>query len=137
MSDTVSALRARIAAARANADHCPPGLFAGEAPVRTVSVNGSPPIPVVTVKTRPIPETNTARLVRAAETLPQPFTFAQLVVAAWRMYGSSFSLDATPYPDSHRIMSYLCGQRSLIARGLLNQVGPKLYRLPEGGAANA
>ena len=76
------------------------------------------------------------KILRAAQRLEngQPFTANALVVAAWQLDHEAFGLEGhAEYPDSNRVLWILMGQRGLVRRGLLERVGPKLYRLTSAG----
>src|SRR5207244_688440 len=69
-------------------------------------------------------------LYQAACTLGQEFSTEELVVAAHKLYPGQFSLMGYPqHPDSNKVISYLCGDRSLVAKGWLAKCGPKRFLL--------
>ena len=66
------------------------------------------------------------------------FLAEELVVAAWRECPQRFGLRGyeAVYPDSNRVLYNLMGSRGLVARGLLERVAGRRYRLtPDGHAA--
>ncbi len=67
------------------------------------------------------PKGHALRILEAARLLPQPFTVAQLVVAAWRRDRRSFGLPGLErcHPSSKLVECYLYGRRGLIDRGHL------------------
>lgn len=73
-------------------------------------------------------------VLRAAETLPSPFSLTQLVIACWQLCPIKFCLadDGNRihlnYPSDNKVISLLSGERGLVKRGLLERVG-NLYRL--------
>lgn len=72
-------------------------------------------------------------LLVVARTLPQPFTWGQLVVEACKAYPDRFSLVGYPgVPDSNLVNTYLCGSRGLVARGALVRVDSRLYCVKGG-----
>lgn len=73
-----------------------------------------------------------ARLAAVAADLPQPFTAADLVVAAWKRQPATFSLPGYPHPDSNKVLALLFGKRGLVARGHLVRCAAKTYRVASG-----
>jgi hypothetical protein len=71
-------------------------------------------------------------LLRAARTIPQPFTLNDISVAVWRACPEFFGMKGYPYPDNHKVHYILYGDRGLIAKGLILRVSQGLFRLPEG-----
>lgn len=64
------------------------------------------------------------------------FTAEDLVVEAWRLFQTDFSLKGhLEYPDSNLVLTHVMGKRApLIARGWVEKVGAKQYRLTVKGA---
>lgn len=64
-----------------------------------------------------------------------PFHLETLVLAAWKRAPVAFGLRgyAEEHPDSNRVLCAIVGRRRLLERGLLERVGPKLYRLTTTG----
>jgi len=88
--------------------------------------NTPTPLPATTAA----PSTIARDIYRVAKVLPQPFTMAQLVLACWQSNPKKFGLDGFPeHPDTHKVFPSLCGQRGLVARGLLVKLAPKLYKV--------
>lgn len=61
-------------------------------------------------------------------------TFADIVVAAWRLDPTHMSLPGYDFPDSHRVLAKICGRYGLLAQGLLERTGPATYRVTPAGA---
>ncbi len=61
----------------------------------------------------------------------ETFSAEDLIVRAWKAYPESFGLNGyrESFPDSNRVLSKLMGSTGLCARGWLEQVGTKTYRL--------
>lgn len=61
----------------------------------------------------------------------ETFSAEDLIVRAWKEYPESFGLNGyrESFPDSNRVLSKLMGSTGLCARGWLEQVGTKTYRL--------
>ena len=70
-------------------------------------------------------------LLRAARTIPQPFTLNDISVAVWRACPEFFGMKGYPYPDNHKVHYILYGEKGLIARGLLERVRQGLFRIPD------
>ena len=70
-------------------------------------------------------------LLRAARTIPQPFTLNDISVAVWRACPEFFGMKGYPYPDNHKVHYILYGDRGLIAKGLIQRVHQGLFRVPE------
>lgn len=64
------------------------------------------------------------------------FTAEDLVVEAWRLFQADFSLKGyKDHPDSNLVLTQMMGKRApLIARGWVEKVGAKQYRLTVKGA---
>jgi hypothetical protein len=67
-----------------------------------------------------------------------PFTAADLVVRAWKSIPGgleAFGLDGYrhTYPDANAVLSTVMGKRGLVAQGLLERRGPKVYALTDKG----
>src|SRR5262249_51978544 len=71
-------------------------------------------------------------LLRAARTLPQPFTLNDISVAVWRACPEFFGMKGYPYPDNHKVHYILYGNRGLIAKGIIQRVRQGLFRVPDG-----
>src|SRR4051812_27626216 len=71
-------------------------------------------------------------LLRAARTIPQPFTLNDISVAVWRACPDFFGMKGYPYPDNHKVHYILYGDRGLIAKGLIQRVSQGLFRVPDG-----
>lgn len=69
-------------------------------------------------------------LLRAARSIPQPFTLNDISVAVWRACPEFFGMRGYPYPDNHKVHYILYGTRGLIAKGILERVSEGLFRLP-------
>jgi len=63
----------------------------------------------------------------------EPFSAERLIVAAWQHAPKAFGLRGyqDQHPDSNRIIAELVGQKGLVAKGRLERVAAKLYRLPQ------
>ncbi len=70
-------------------------------------------------------------LLRAARSIPQPFTLNDISVAVWRACPEFFGMRGYPYPDNHKVHYILYGTRGLIAKGILERVSEGLFRLPD------
>lgn len=68
-------------------------------------------------------------LLNAAKTLPQPFTEAELIVAAWQANPRMFGLRGfeDKHPDNNHARTYIVGERGLVAGGMLTKVAPLTY----------
>lgn len=77
--------------------------------------------------------TQTELILQAAASLPQPFTAADLVVAAWKLDPEKFGMEDHPYPCSNRVLACLMGEKGLVGRGWLERVKSKVYQLTEAG----
>jgi hypothetical protein len=66
------------------------------------------------------------------------FTAEDLVVEAWRLFQADFSLKGyAEYPDSNLVLTHIMGKRApLIARGWIEKIGAKQYRLTDKGAGD-
>ena len=66
-----------------------------------------------------------AALVEAARGLKEPFTLAELTLAAWRLYPALFGLRGheRAYPSDHRVSGCLFGASGPRRRGLLRKEG--------------
>lgn len=84
--------------------------------------------------TRPA-ATQPALLLAAAARLREPFTLAELAVTAWRASPAVFGLKgyADKFPDSNRVSAALSHVGGPVRKGLLEKVGPGLYRLTRAG----
>src|SRR5947208_3617138 len=69
-------------------------------------------------------------LLRAARTIPQPFTLNDISVAVWRACPEFFGMKGYPYPDNHKVHYILYGDRGLIAKGMIQRVSQGLFRVP-------
>ena len=82
------------------------------------------------------PGTQPAWVLQAAVNLGKgPFALALLVVHAWGRHYEEFGLEGceSDHPDSAKVASIVMGQRGLVARGYLEKVRPKVYRVTERG----
>ena len=70
-------------------------------------------------------------LLRAARTIPQPFTLNDISVAVWRACPEFFGMKGYPYPDNHKVHYILYGEKGLIAKGLILRVRQGLFQLPD------
>lgn len=79
--------------------------------------------------------TGLQKLLAVAAGLPEPFTEADLIVAAWRAHPKSFGLRGreAEHPCSNAVRSYLVGRRGLVARQVFAKVAPLTYRLTPFG----
>lgn len=68
-------------------------------------------------------------LYHVARALSQPFSIEELTLAAWRTHPGTFGMRTAVHPDTNRVVSVVVGQRGLVARGLLERVGPHRYRV--------
>jgi hypothetical protein len=76
----------------------------------------------------------------AAATLPQPFSFADLVVACYKQAPLTFALVGHPqHPNSHRLAMEIMGKKKNGPTGLgfMQRVAPNTYRLTESGLRTA
>ncbi len=88
------------------------------------------PLPAPTL----LGESMSRLLVRVAATLPQPFTLADLTVAAWRDDRARLSLPGHPeHADSAKVAPYLMGEKGLVRAGFFKQEGPKRYSVTPAG----
>jgi hypothetical protein len=71
-------------------------------------------------------------LLRAARSIPQPFTLNDVSVAVWHACPEFFGMRGYPYPDNHKVHYILYGRRGLIAKGIVRRVRQGLFQLPEG-----
>ena len=62
-----------------------------------------------------------------------PFTAEDLVVESWNIFKNSFSLQGYDLPDSNRVFMEIMGRKTLKAKGWIEKVGKKQYRLSEAG----
>jgi hypothetical protein len=76
-------------------------------------------------------------LLRAARTIPQPFTLNDVSVAVWRVAPDFFGMKGYPYPDNHKVHYILYGSRGLIAKGIIQRVSEGLFRVAERAATEA
>ena len=76
-------------------------------------------------------------LLRVARAIPQPFTLNDISVAVWRACPEFFGMKGYPYPDNHKVHYILYGSRGLIARGIIKRVREGLFRVAQGGDAEA
>ena len=70
-------------------------------------------------------------LLEAAQTLPQPFSWEDLVVRAWEKHSEAFGLKGyrALYPDSNRVSATLYGALGLLGRGLIERHGLQRFRV--------
>jgi len=69
-------------------------------------------------------------IVQAAAGLDQPFTFADLAVAAWMEHPQHFGMRGYPqHPDTRRVMSALCSRYGPLLLGVIEKVGRGRYRV--------
>lgn len=63
-------------------------------------------------------------LLRALAALPQPCSYADLILACWRASPMQFGLPGyeSDYPDTNRVGSVLYGHRGAIGQGLVRRV---------------
>jgi len=79
------------------------------------------------------------KILLAAHALEQggtsPFTAEELVVRCWQMDKDLFGLQgySSDYPDSNRILTNIMGSKGLKAKGWIEKVGEKQYRLTATG----
>ena len=69
-----------------------------------------------------------------------PFSAEDLVVESWKLFKNSFSLQGYDLPDSNRVFMEMMGSKPLKAKGWLEKVGSKQYKLSGAGrlaAANS
>lgn len=75
---------------------------------------------------------------RQRETSSATMTFGELVLAAWERAPAALSLEGHPqHPDASRVLKYLCGADGLVARGMLERVAPRRYRITRRGRLRA
>jgi hypothetical protein len=80
------------------------------------------------------PLTLPEKLLLAICGLPSPFLLEAMIVACWKHYPESFCLAGFPeYPDSNKIKVALMSKSGPLGRGLLAQVGQKLYAVTPAG----
>lgn len=76
-------------------------------------------------------------IIRCLRTLPQPVSYAALVLSCWRAAPALFGLPCMQdeHPDSNRVSCALYGTRGAIGRGLVRSVpgAGKRYELTEAG----
>lgn len=78
-----------------------------------------------------LPPTLCERVLTVAATLPQPFTRADLVVAAFERWPETFALDGYPHlPSSNNVDPVVV---KLVQRGLLDRVNGTLVVTRRGG----
>jgi hypothetical protein len=83
---------------------------------------------------KPPTESQVAKIMRAARSLPQPFTKNALVVAAYREAPALFGLKGFPqYPDSNLVFSYLYGKDGLVSKAMIERVGAGVFRVRGNG----
>lgn len=85
--------------------------------------------------------TNPQKLLLAAADISREcsvFSAEALCIRAWQRWPEVFGLSGFPsHPDFNRVLVNIVGARGLVARGHLEKVGPKLYRLIGGGNGRA
>lgn len=74
--------------------------------------------------------TNIEAALAALEKLPETMTESCLIVGLWQADKDRFGLPSFReyYPDSHKVLTMLCGQRGLVARGHLRRIGNGMYQ---------
>jgi len=78
------------------------------------------------------------KVLLAAADFEAAFTAEDLVIAAWRKFRDSFSMEGHPeYPDSNRVYTKLMGKKGLVGKGWLVKVSEKRYQLSEAGKIKA
>jgi hypothetical protein len=70
-------------------------------------------------------------LLRVARSIPQPFTLNDISVAVWKVCPEFFGMRGYPYPDNHKVHYILYGTRGLIAKGIIQRVRQRLFRIPD------
>jgi hypothetical protein len=77
-------------------------------------------------------------LLPAASACPQPFTVADLTVAAFAAHPDRFALVGHPgYPDSNRVAAVLLCRCGPLRQGDVQRVGANLYRVTPQGREKA
>lgn len=67
-----------------------------------------------------------------------PVHFGEIVVSAFERSPEHFALAGHPgHPDSGRVQKYLSGREGLVARGLIERVAPRMYRVTPRGRRRA
>jgi hypothetical protein len=132
-SETMQQLRDRIAQARATAhEHYPSSNADPAGPWRPKPDMPAPkPLPAVPREVLAASFPRPTLLMSVARTLPATFSIEDLTVRAWQAYPTAFGMARWPHPDSNKVISLVVGARGLVARGWLEKVGPKTYRVKE------
>ena len=67
-----------------------------------------------------------------------PMSFGWIVMGVFEQSPSQFALPGFPaYPDSNRVQKHLSGREGLVARGLVERVAPRMYRVTPRGRRRA
>lgn len=67
-----------------------------------------------------------------------PMSFGWIVMGVFEQSPSQFALPGFPaYPDSNRVQKHLSGREGLVARGLIERVAPRMYRVTPRGRRRA
>jgi len=68
----------------------------------------------------------------AASELPQPFTFAELLLRSWHHCSEAFGLEdgKLVHPDARKLQNILYGFRGLIGTGYIVRDGEKFRSVP-------
>jgi hypothetical protein len=93
-------------------------------------------VSMTTTKTKT--ESLAMKILRAAVSLSEGggmdfFSANDLVIRAWELHPSDFSLTPYPHPDCNRVLSACMGKRGLVSMGLLRLVSPKVYAVTQAG----
>lgn len=91
-----------------------------------------PPEPTV-----PAREPHFLLILRAAITLPERFTKADLVEAAWLAHPHEFGLRTYNYPNSQSVYCKVDGATGLVGRGYLEWIEAGVLRVTAAGRAFA
>lgn len=82
-----------------------------------------------------MPQSALIALCRADPSGARVFSDADVSVLAWEHDRSKFSLVGYNYPDSNKVLALLMGARGLVAKGYVEKVGLRRYRLTPAGVA--
>lgn len=83
------------------------------------------------------PSSITGMVLLSLKDVPEPFTDADLVVAAWRKFPAELGLAGyeRQHPDSNKILSSVMGNRGLVRKGFLHRLKVRIYALTRQGRA--